>query len=155
MTNCNQALLDRIGADEWPTEPRALLRHIAKTFVEFGAEDPARAQLLFQRTVPDFEPSPESYALAVEVLETGQRAFAGVGVTEPTHFDLWTALVSGLAAQQAANEPGGDRWLHLLDEAVDMYADHVLSGATTDTTGTTGTTGTTTKAGTKTRRSRS
>jgi hypothetical protein len=36
---------------------------------------------------------------------------------------MWTALVSGVAAQQIANEPGGDRWLRLIDEMVDIYVD--------------------------------
>jgi hypothetical protein len=34
--------------------------------------------------------------------------------------------VSGLSTQQIANDPGGDRWLRLIDDAVDMYAKHVL-----------------------------
>jgi len=33
--------------------------------------------------------------------------------------------VSGLSAQQTANDPTGDRWLRLIDEVVDMYVDHV------------------------------
>src|SRR5262245_5236870 len=64
----NRALLARLDAEEWPSEPRAVLRRAATLFVEFAVEDPARAQLLFQRTIPGFEPSPESYALAVEAL---------------------------------------------------------------------------------------
>jgi hypothetical protein len=36
-------------------------------------------------------------------------------------------VVGGLAAQQTANEPGGDRWLRLIDDAVDMFADHVFA----------------------------
>ena len=69
----NRTLLDRLAAQEWPDEPRALLRAVARIFVEFSAEDAARAQLLFQRTIPDFEPSPESYALAIEVVEQGRK----------------------------------------------------------------------------------
>jgi AcrR family transcriptional regulator len=122
----NRQLLQRIAADDWPVEPRALLRRVATIFVEFSVEDPARAQLLFQRTIPDFEPSPESYALAVEVLQRAREWLTAAGLTDPAHFDLWTALVGGLATQQLANEPGGDRWLRLIDEAVDMYADHVM-----------------------------
>src|SRR5947207_2715031 len=95
----NQVLLDRMAATTWPDEPRARLRAVARMFVEFNAEDPARAQLLFQRTIPDFEPSPESYALAVEVVEQAQDGLAAAGVREPAEFDLWTALVSGLASQ--------------------------------------------------------
>jgi AcrR family transcriptional regulator len=122
----NRQLLDLVEAAEWPDDPRELLRLVGRAFVEFGAEDPARAQLLFMRTIPDFEPSPESYAVAVEVLERTRDRLVAAGIEQPAHFDLWTALVSGLAAQQIANEPGGDRWLRLVDEAVEMYADHVL-----------------------------
>jgi AcrR family transcriptional regulator len=123
----NRQLLDRIDAEEWPDEPRALLRRIARIFVEFSAEDTARSQLLFQRAIPDFQPSPESYALAVQVLERGREALAAAGVTDPAHVDLFTALVSGLSSQQSANEPGGDRWLRLIDGAADMYANYVLT----------------------------
>src|SRR6478736_305207 len=97
----NRTLLDRFAATDWPEEPRALLRVVARLFVEFCAEDPARAQLLFQRTLPDFEPSAESYALAIEVVEQGRAQFAAAGINEPAHFDLWTALISGLSTQQS------------------------------------------------------
>jgi hypothetical protein len=53
--------------------------------------------------------------------------FAAAGLTDPAAFDMWTALVGGLAAQQTANDPGGNRWLRLIDEVVDMYADHIMS----------------------------
>jgi AcrR family transcriptional regulator len=121
----NLELLRRIAAEDWPNEPRARMRRMARIFVEFWSEDAARSQLLFQRTIPDFEPSAESYALAVEVLERGRKVLAAAGVTDRANFDLWTALVAGLASQQVANDPGGDRWLRLVDDAIDMYADHV------------------------------
>jgi AcrR family transcriptional regulator len=123
----NRMLLDRIQEQEWPEDPRAMLGSMARLFVEFSAEDPARAQLLFQRTIPDFEPTPESYALAIEVVEQGRTALGRAGVKKPEHFDLWTALVSGIASQQIANDPGGDRWERLIDDAVDMFAGHVLA----------------------------
>jgi AcrR family transcriptional regulator len=122
----NLELLRRMAAEDWPDEPRALMRRLARIFVEFSSEDAARSQLLFQRTIPDFEPSAESYALAVEVLEAGREMLAAAGVTEPANFDLWTAVVAGLASQQLANDPGGDRWLRLVDDAIEMYADHVI-----------------------------
>jgi AcrR family transcriptional regulator len=123
----NRALLDRVDAEDWPTEPRSLLRKVARIFVEFCVDNPVRAQLLFQRTVPGYEPSPDSYALAVQVIEQGRSIFAAVGVVDPAHFDLWTALTSGLVSQQLANDPGGDRWVSLIDDAVEMYANHVLA----------------------------
>jgi AcrR family transcriptional regulator len=123
----NRALLEQMDAADWPKDPRALMRRLAAGFVEFCVEDPARAQLLFQRTIPGFAPSAESYELAVEALERARTLLASVGVTDPGAVDLWTGLVGGLAAQQLANDPGGDRWLKLIDDAVEMYANHVLT----------------------------
>jgi AcrR family transcriptional regulator len=122
----NRELLARVQATEWPDDPRDLLRAVAALFVSFVVEDAARAQLLFQRTIPDFEPSPESYAPAVTLLEETAHQFAAIGIHDPAHLDLWTALLAGLASQQLANDPGGDRWTRLVDDAVAMYADHVL-----------------------------
>jgi AcrR family transcriptional regulator len=122
----NRQLLARLAEQDWPADPRALLRLTARVFVEFAAEDVERYQLLFQRTIPDFEPSPGSYALAVQVFEQMRARFAAAGLSDPAQFDLWTALAAGLAAQQTSNDPGGDRWLRLIDEAAGMYADHVL-----------------------------
>jgi hypothetical protein len=34
--------------------------------------------------------------------------------------DLWTAMFTGIAIQQISNDPGGDRWTRLVDDAVDM-----------------------------------
>jgi AcrR family transcriptional regulator len=127
----NRQLLARLAEQDWPADPRALLRLTARVFVEFSAEDVERYELLFQRTIPDFEPSPGSYALAMRVFEQMRARFAAAGLTDPAQFDLWTALAAGLAAQQTSNDPGGDRWLRLVDEAADMYADHVLQKPTT------------------------
>lgn len=115
---------------EWPGPDDAVDRDAFKagtcSFVTFCVADPVRYQLLFQRTVHGFEPSPASYAIAVQVLERVQDVSARLGVTEPAHLDLQTALLTGLTSQQIANDPGGDRWTRLLDEALDMYLDHVL-----------------------------
>lgn len=100
------------------------LRDQSRRFFRFSTADPARHQLLFQNAVPGFEPSPESYALAVEALDRARRAFAEAGLTDEA-LDMWTAIVSGLVNQQLANDPGGDRWERLLDDAVDMFLDHV------------------------------
>jgi hypothetical protein len=83
-----------------------------------------RYQLLYQRTIPGFEPSPESYQVAAEALELARAALGACGITEPRALDAWTAVTGGLAAQQTSNEPGGDRWLRLVDEVTDMYLTH-------------------------------
>lgn len=100
--------------------PTAAARLDAHRFLEFCTRDPVRYQLLFQRTIPDFEPSPESYAVAVEVYEQTRRRLATIGVDDQETIDLWTAVVTGLASQQLSNDPGGDRWTRLADRAVDM-----------------------------------
>ena len=58
-------------------------------------------------------------------LERLRTALHDLGITDEGSVDLWTGLMSGLANQQVANEPGGDRWKRLLPRAVEMYADHV------------------------------
>lgn len=93
-------------------------------FVEFCTEDPTRYQLLFQRTIPGFEPSADSYALAVEALTAARDRLAAAGITDPQALDLATAVATGLADQQIANDPGGDRWLRLVDEAAEMFYAH-------------------------------
>jgi AcrR family transcriptional regulator len=117
----NRELLDRRLSLDLDDDPVIALRQSARQFVDFCTEDLARYQLLFQRTLPGFEPSEESYAVAREVLDGGRRVLAGVGVTESADVDLYTGLISGLVAQQNANEPGGDRWTRQLDRAIDMY----------------------------------
>jgi AcrR family transcriptional regulator len=117
----NLQLLESLSSVRWGTTARAVLRTIARTFVAFSVEDVARYQLLFQRSIPDFEPSPEAYAAAVAVFDLMRARIAGVGVTRASHFDMFTALVAGLSAQQTANDPDGDRWLRLVDPMVDMF----------------------------------
>lgn len=117
----NRELLDRRLSLDLDDDPVIALRQSARQFVDFCTEDLARYQLLFQRTIPGFEPSEESYAVAREVLDGGRRVLTGVGVTESADVDLYTGLISGLVAQQNANEPGGDRWTRQLDRAIDMY----------------------------------
>ena len=125
----NQELARRLAAAEIPAELRAALRAVARLFVEFAAQDQARYQLLFLRTIPGFQPSPESYAIAVEVLASGRVILTRAGLRDDADFDLWTALVAGLASQQLANDPGGDRYIRLIDDAVTMFADHVLGAS--------------------------
>ena len=108
-------LLDRIEGVE-----ASSLHEMARLFVDLCVEDPARYQLLFQRTVPGFEPSVESFALAQQFYERGREELAKHGLKTQADLDLWTAVMTGLTDQQISNDPGGDRWLRLVDDAVDM-----------------------------------
>src|SRR5580700_3688568 len=115
---------DRMAEPYDYDDPRALLSAGVRRFFEFCTADPARYQLLFQRTLPGFEPSPESYAPAVRALAGAQEWLALNGITEARHLDMWTALVTGLVDQQVSNDPGGDRWSRLIDESMEMFLSH-------------------------------
>lgn len=117
-----QALLDLSTATPLPDEPEARLRTMAVTFFDFATENPARLQLMFWRVIPGFQPSVEAYAPSLRVGELALNAFAEIGITDPAALDLWSALLSGLVSQQASNDPGGERWRRLLEDAVDMFA---------------------------------
>lgn len=123
FAEANRDLLARMeGEPEAETDdPVDTLRRHARRFVAFCTEDTARYQLLFQRTIPGFEPSEESYAVARQVLEGTARRLAGVGLHDPADLEIWTALTAGVVAQQTANEPGGERFVRHLDRIVDMY----------------------------------
>jgi AcrR family transcriptional regulator len=99
----------------------------ARRFVDFCTADVARYQLLFQHMIPDFHPSPESYAPAVRALDLTREHLAANGAGAPAHCDIWTALTTGLVDQQIANDPGGDRWSRLIDEVVAMFLAHCTS----------------------------
>jgi AcrR family transcriptional regulator len=120
----NLELLRRYASIVEVGDPRDSFRASARLFVGFTVEDPARAQLMFMRTIPGFEPSPDTYAVAVQIVDLGKKQFAKVAI-KPEYFDLWTGIISGLSFQQIANEPGTDRWVRLVDDAVDMFLDHV------------------------------
>jgi AcrR family transcriptional regulator len=126
----NRALLDRYaemearGDGPRRDDPDARLCRLNRIWLEFCAEDPVRHQLLIQRPIPGFEPSAESYRVAVEVLDLTRSAVHACGVTSGRAFDMYTALTAGLAAQQNANDPGGARWLRLADEAIEMLLQH-------------------------------
>jgi AcrR family transcriptional regulator len=118
-------LLERTLALELADDPRVNVRRMARLFFDFCVEDQARYQLLFQRTIPGFEPSPESYAPSVEVLEINRQGLVDAGGTDPRDLDLLTGLVTGLVDQQLSNDPGGDRWYRLLGDALDMFFAHI------------------------------
>jgi len=95
------------------------------SFVGFCTANPVRYQLLFQRTIPGFEPSAGSFAISVAGLAATRDRLAGMGFTDPEVLDLLTAIGTGLTDQQISNDPGGDRWTRLIDEAMDMFLAHV------------------------------
>ena len=70
----NRELLDRVTTATRPaSDPVDRLRRHAGAFLDFCAEDPVRFRLLFQRTIPGFVPTAQSYAPAVAVLTRPDR----------------------------------------------------------------------------------
>ena len=108
-----------------PQAPRAAIRRAARVFFDFAVANPSRHQLMNQRTIPGFEPSPESYAPSVRVYELGLQLFRGLGVTDQADNDIWDAMIVGMVNQQLANDPGGTRWSSVLDRAIDIWADGI------------------------------
>ena len=102
-------------------EPPAILAGGVRRFLEFCTSDTARYQLLFQRTIPGFEPSAASFAPAIRALDLVRERLALNGIRDPRHVDMWTALTTGLVDQQISNDPGGDRWAGLIDDFVAMF----------------------------------
>ncbi len=123
----NRRLLERFDNIALPRDARAALKKLLRTFIEFSTEDRARSELLFQRHIPGFTPSPESYALAEEVLARVVNLMRDAGVTQQGDVDCIVAMVAGLVEAQMSNDPGGTRWTRHLNRLVDLYVDDALA----------------------------
>ena len=120
------------GVDGW--EPR--LRAGVWAGVAWSVSNPALAQLMFWRPVPDFEPSPESFAGSIsqmaaaraDIADAVARGDLAAGTDIDEAMRMVTVLISGIVSQQMANEPGtpaaDGHFSRLTDQAVDMYLDH-------------------------------
>jgi AcrR family transcriptional regulator len=132
-----EAIYDAMFADAWatclaymqesdshlPTAPRARLRAMARSYVEFACADLPRHQIMDVRTIPDFEPSPASNAVSAQCYRRMTAELGTVAVTRSAAIDMYTAMLAGIIEQQLANDPGGRRWIKLVPRMVDMYAD--------------------------------
>jgi AcrR family transcriptional regulator len=106
---------------------REALAEGAKVFARFCTEDPVRYQLLYQRTIPGFEPSPASWELAMQAYDHAMGPLRALGITDQADLDLVTGGYGGLIAQQLSNEPGTDRWIRLIDTMTDLLHAHLTS----------------------------
>ena len=131
-----EALRSAMADMEDEDDLMSIILSMAETFVHFCTSDPIRYQLLFQRTLPDFVPSEESYAVAIEAYDLSVAALRALGLDQE-QLDLCTGVTSGLVAQQISNEPGGDRWVRLTRQAVTMLlrelAPEIVSTSTAPT----------------------
>jgi AcrR family transcriptional regulator len=114
-------LLSFVAERSYAGDPRRALARFLGDLVQFSSDDIVRHQMLFQRTIPNFEPSAEAFALALEFYDVARQLLAAVGVTDQRTIDIFSALANGLAHQQVANEPGGKRWVRLASQVTEMF----------------------------------
>jgi AcrR family transcriptional regulator len=123
----NRALIAHLDALVLPDDPRAALKAAFAGFADFALADQARGALLFQRPIPGFEPSPESYAYAQQAQMRMVAVMRAAGACDPGDVDCLVAMVAGLLSAQSSNEPGGRRWIRHLDRLTDLYLDDIES----------------------------
>jgi hypothetical protein len=63
----------------------------------------------------------------VRALEATAARLASLGISDRRHLDLWTAVNTGLVDQQISNDPDGERWASLVEDAVTMFVSLVRS----------------------------
>ena len=117
-----RTLLEQIPGwvDQLPADPRGRLIKDAELYFDFAVADLARHQLMDIKIIPNFEPSAQAYAASLEAYST-MRTY--LPLSDQDDIDVYTALISGLIAQQLANDPGGQRWRRLIPRVMNMFAD--------------------------------
>jgi AcrR family transcriptional regulator len=105
----------------------------ATAFCRWCLEHQVYSQLLFWRTVPGFEPSPEAFAPAQESIQDLRRHLQATVDAGHLHPDatsdegiaLYTSMIAGLLSQQIANEPDASfedgRYIRLLPVVLEMF----------------------------------
>lgn len=111
-----------------PADPRDAVMEMSRRIVAFATADVARYQLLFLRTLPGFEPRPDSYARSVQLFDWMAARLRAAGVDDPADVDVYTALIAGLVVQQTSNDPGGDRWTRHLETVLALFFAHLDRG---------------------------
>jgi AcrR family transcriptional regulator len=114
-----QALLDALFADGFADLADILDRlppardadegvvAVGEAVVDYCTTHPARYHLMFQRTVPGFAPTDESHQVALRCLGVLASRLHAAGVRKPADVALVRGIISGLAAEQIANDPAG------------------------------------------------
>jgi AcrR family transcriptional regulator len=101
-----------------PADPLEGVVDVAVVFVDYCVASPPRYHLMFQGTVPGFEPSPESHRVALGVLSVLIERLDAAGIDDDADVAIVRSLMSGLAAEQIANDPGGRGFADQTERAV-------------------------------------
>ena len=130
--DANEQLLARLEALDLPADPYRALLLACRELLDFAVADGVRYELMFQRTLPGFVPSPESYSVAQRFYDWHRTRLAAVGITDPAMMDVFVALQAGLMEAQLANDPGGDRWTRHLEWVIEMFVQRALDDSRKD-----------------------
>jgi AcrR family transcriptional regulator len=116
-------LLEVAAASPPSDDPRDALVEFVELCIRFSSADVVRHQLMFERMVPGFKPSPESRQLLFQfrAIAAERLGAVGIGVGDGTLGDIFTGIVAGFTQQQVISDPGGDRWLRLARPAMEMF----------------------------------
>jgi AcrR family transcriptional regulator len=101
-------------------DPVEMVRSRGRNFVQLGCEDPARYQLIFQRPIPGFVPSDESFQIGVRTWSVISADLERAGLRTEEAVAMWRSVTNGLIGMQIANDPGGTSWVRHVDHALDM-----------------------------------
>ncbi|MGW1343688.1 TetR/AcrR family transcriptional regulator [Kribbella sp. NPDC002412] len=105
----------------------------ATAFCRWCLDHQVYAQLLFWRTIPGFEPSPEAFAPAQESIQDLRdylQLMVDAGLLRPEVASeegvaLYTSMLAGLLSQQIANQPDASfedgRFIRLLPVVLEMF----------------------------------
>lgn len=110
----------RTALDEVPTaaDPIDDVVAVAGAVVDYCVRQPARYQLMLQRSVPGFTPSQASMCITADVLGVLTDRLTAAGIIERTDVALVRALISGAAAEQIANDPAGREYVDQVSRGI-------------------------------------
>lgn len=109
------------------TDPDRGVVDVAVAFVDHLVARPAAYHLMFQITVPGFHPSPASHDVALTVLGELVDRLAAAGITEPADLARVRSVMSGIAAEQIANDPHGRLFADQTERAIRSVIDTIRS----------------------------
>jgi AcrR family transcriptional regulator len=116
---------EQLIQQQWPDDPRAMVLENLLLFFDFQVADLVRYQLMNEKVIPGFKPTPESFAVSERVVARFVEMLATIGVRDRGAIEILFAVIGGLISQQHANDPGGNSRRVLLQQAADMWADAV------------------------------
>lgn len=117
----DEVLEAQVGLIPSVADVRTRLVVVLTTWIRFCQENPARYRLMFTSAVPHWRPSEESYAASLASYRRMAEYLEPLGIAPGPRLDALTAIMSGLAAQQLANDPQGERWIALVPYVIDMF----------------------------------